>query len=237
MWLWLLSPHVVDSVDVEVEEGGHEDDEIPSSWGHPDTTGGALLALETWNHGWSGNNVSVRLGHKWSYFYNHKYFFWFPLRITFTCHCHCHWCLSLVGNDIYKDSCMRMLIHLSVLFNLIHNIHTKAGSQALVTMEYAIRTMLQRLLQWCYIITGETKLACHQRSRALAVSFHTLLVTSCCRHPGHQDRESTNVTADLLQMSAAACRRWPQQTKDNNITLIRLANRYSITAWGTKYCY
>ena len=109
----------------------------------------------------------------------------------------------------------------------------KAGLLALVTMEYAIRIMLQRLLQWCYIITGETKLACHQRSRALAVSFHTLLVTSCCRHPGHQDRESTNVTADLLQMSAAACRRWPQQTKDNSITLIRLSNRYSITAWGT----
>ena len=94
---------------------------------------------------------------------------------------------------------MRMLIHLSVLFNLIHNIHTKAGLLALVTMEYAIRTMLQRLLQWCYIITGETKLACHQRSRALAVSFHTLLVTSCCRHPGHQDRESTNVTAETCR--------------------------------------
>ena len=42
---------------------------------------------------------------------------------------------------------MRMLIHLSVLFNLIHNIHTKAGPLALVTMEYAIRIMLQRLLQ------------------------------------------------------------------------------------------
>ena len=94
---------------------------------------------------------------------------------------------------------MRMLIHLSVLFNLIHNILTKAGPLALVTMEYAIRTMLQRLLQWCYIITGETKLACHQRSRALAVSFHTLLVTSCCRHPGHQDRESTNVTAETCR--------------------------------------
>ena len=42
---------------------------------------------------------------------------------------------------------MRMLIHLSVLFNLIHYIHTKAGPLALVTMEYAIRIMLQRLLQ------------------------------------------------------------------------------------------
>ena len=48
LWLGLLSPHVVDSVDVEVEEGGDEDHEIPSSWSHPDTTGGALvLALET----------------------------------------------------------------------------------------------------------------------------------------------------------------------------------------------
>ena len=42
---------------------------------------------------------------------------------------------------------MRMLIHLSVLFTMIHNIHTKAGPLALVTMEYAIRIMLQRLLQ------------------------------------------------------------------------------------------
>ena len=42
---------------------------------------------------------------------------------------------------------MRMLIHLSVLFNLIHNIYTKAGPLTSVTMEYAIRIMLQRLLQ------------------------------------------------------------------------------------------
>ena len=105
-----------------------------------------------WKHETMDDLVSVRLGHKWSYFYNHKQSL---LLVSVLYDDHFHLSLPLmsrylkvlVGNDIYKDSCMRMLIHLNVLFNLIHNIHTKAGLLVLVTMEYAIRSMLQRLLQ------------------------------------------------------------------------------------------